>query len=202
MSASRVLSGQLQEGTTMTRWCAVAVGAVLGLNSAAAGAGPLIPNSPEELAEARRLANEPPIGPPPANKVIVDHSGRKQIGKGSFYGPEFAGKQMANGERFNPRSDVAASKSLPLGTIARVTNQRNGRSATVKVEDRGPYVSGRVVDLTPKIAEQLGMTREGVVPVVVAPVAVPQPDGSVKVGAGAADLTDTEVAESPNQGRK
>jgi rare lipoprotein A len=104
---------------------------------------------------------------------------------------------MANGRRFNPGANIAASKSLPLGTVAKVTNLDNGKSALVKVEDRGPYVSGRVVDLTSSTAGQLGITEEkGVAPVVVAPVAVPQPNGEVKLGAGAVDVPSSTAAQS------
>jgi rare lipoprotein A len=80
-----------------------------------------------------------------------------------------------------------------LGTTAKVTNLDNGKSALVKVEDRGPYVDGRVVDLAPKVAEELEMTKQGIAPVVVAPVAVPLPNGDVKLGAGAAGASDQEV---------
>ncbi len=79
---------------------------------------------------------------------------------------------MANGNRFNPNSDTAASKTLPLGTTAKVTNVQNGKSATVKIEDRGPFVAGRVVDVTPKVADQLDIRKEGVSQVIVAPIAV------------------------------
>ena len=65
-----------------------------------------------------------------------DHSGRVQHGKASYYGHEFDGRTMANGRRFRPNSKAAASKTLPLGTTARVTNLHNGRSTTVRVEDR------------------------------------------------------------------
>lgn len=92
---------------------------------------------------------------------------------------------MANGKRFDPRSNAAASRTLPLGTTARVTNLRNGRSARVRVEDRGPHAPGRITDVTPKVADDLGMRRQGVAPVEVAPLAVPQPDGSVRPGVGA-----------------
>jgi rare lipoprotein A len=96
---------------------------------------------------------------------------------------------MANGRPFNPHSNVAASKSLPLGTIATVTNLENGKSTRVSVQDRGPYIDGRVVDLTPKAAAEIGLTEaKGVTQVVVAPIAVPQPDGTIKAGAGAAEL--------------
>jgi rare lipoprotein A len=77
-----------------------------------------------------------------------------------------------------------------------VTNLENGKTATVKVEDRGPYVDGRVVNLTPEVAENLGMKHQGVAPVVVKPIAVPQPDGGVKRGAGAAEATPPELARA------
>ena len=92
---------------------------------------------------------------------------------------------MANGRRFNPNSNIAASRSLPLGTTAKVKNLENDRQTTVKVEDRGPYVPGRILDVAPKAADDLGMREQGVAPVVVEPVVVPQTDQSVR-RAGAA----------------
>lgn len=99
-----------------------------------------------------------------------------QEGEASFYGPQFSGRTMANGERFNPNSDSAAHRSLPLGTTARVTNLENGRSATVKVKDRGPYARGRIIDVSPRVAEDLGMKKAGTAPVRVTPIEVPQRD--------------------------
>jgi rare lipoprotein A len=113
-------------------------------------------------------------------REVVDHSGRPQRGRASYYGPEFNGRKMANGRRFDPNSHVAASRSLPLGTVARVKNLRNQEQTTVRVEDRGPYVPGRILDVAPKAADDLHMRREGVAPVEVAPLAVPQSDGSVQ----------------------
>ncbi len=116
----------------------------------------------------------------------LDRSGRRQVGKASYYAPKFAGRKMADGNKMNPRDDNAASKTLPLGTTARVTNLETGRSAPVTIQDRGPYVAGRIIDLSPSTAQQIGVTkREGIAPVEVAPIAVPQEDGSVKPGAGA-----------------
>jgi rare lipoprotein A len=94
---------------------------------------------------------------------------------------------MATGEPFHPDSDAAASRTLPLGTKAKVTNVENGQSATVTVQDRGPYTGGRILDVSPKTAKELGMTKNGTAPVIVAPIAVPQRDGSIKVGAGAGE---------------
>lgn len=96
-----------------------------------------------------------------------------QQGKASYYGPQFNGRRMANGERFDPHSNVAAHRTLPLGTRARVTNLENGRSATVTVKDRGPYVRGRIIDVSPHVADRLGMKEDGVAPVQVQPIQVP-----------------------------
>jgi rare lipoprotein A len=113
-----------------------------------------------------------------------DFSGKKRVGKASFYAKQFAGKPMADGAPMDPQANNAASKTLPLGTTAKVTNLETGRSAVVTIRDRGPYVPGRIVDLSPATARQIGITpRKGVAPVVVAPITVPQPDGGIKLGA-------------------
>ncbi len=96
-----------------------------------------------------------------------------QEGKASYYGPQFNGRRMANGERFDPRSNTAAHRTLPFGTKARVTNLENGRSAVVTVKDRGPYVRGRIIDVSPHVAERLGMKEDGVAPVQVQSIQVP-----------------------------
>jgi rare lipoprotein A len=115
-----------------------------------------------------------------------DFSARKRMGTASFYAKQFAGKTMADGAPMDPGGDNAASKTLPLGTTAKVTNLETGKSAVVTIQDRGPYVPGRIVDLSPATARQIGITqRNGVALVVVAPIAVPQPDGKVKLGAAA-----------------
>jgi rare lipoprotein A len=175
----------------LTGTCGAAcVVAVLALSrpAAAADATPAaVLAQPGAAEEARKLDELPPV--PPPNRIKVDPSGRKEEGKASIYSRSFDGKKMADGERYSPHADVAASKSLPLGTVAKVTNLENGKSVEVTVEDRGPFVNGRVVDLTPKTASKLGLSqKQGVAPVVVAPIVVPQPDGGVKAGAGAAEI--------------
>jgi rare lipoprotein A len=143
-------------------------------------------SNPEVQRQARKLAREPAVRPPRGRRIVEDHSGRKELGKASVYAPRFQGKKMANGRAFDQKGQAAASKSLPLGTVAKVTNLQNGRTAVVTVEDHGPYVNGRAVDVTTATARQLGISkRQGIVPVVVAPVAIPQPNGTVKAGAGA-----------------
>ncbi|MEO5697597.1 MAG: septal ring lytic transglycosylase RlpA family protein [Burkholderiaceae bacterium] len=116
----------------------------------------------------------------------LDHSGEKRVGKASFYAKQFSGRTMADGTPMDPQDDNAASRTLPLGTTAKVTNLETGKSAVVTIQDRGPYVDGRIVDLSPSTAREIGLTRkEGVADVKVEPISVPMPDGSVKPGAAA-----------------
>ena len=117
-----------------------------------------------------------------------DHSGKARTGKASYYADSFAGRKMADGARMDPRSHNAASRTLPLGTRAVVTNLENGRSAVVTIRDRGPYVDDRIVDLSPRTARELDMIDDGVAPVEVAPIVVPLPDGTLKPGVAAHDL--------------
>lgn len=118
----------------------------------------------------------------------IDRSGKRQIGIASFYHPMFNGRKMADGTPFDPNGFNAASKSLPLGTVVRVTNLENRRSAVVRIQDRGPYVGDRIIDLPPQVADDLGMTRQGLARVEVAPLAVPLADGTLRTGDGARDV--------------
>lgn len=152
----------------------VAVGIAVAAPLAAWAAGP-------NAGKATRPAASCPAG----RKPCLDHSGARQVGIASFYARYFAGRRMANGKPMRPESDNAASRVLPLGTKARVTNLVNGRTSIVTIADRGPYVNGRIIDLSPATARKLGIT--GLARVEVAPIAVPQPDGSVK--------TDVALAE-------
>jgi rare lipoprotein A len=122
-------------------------------------------------------------------KPQLDRSGKRRVGKASFYARMFKGRKMADGKKMDPQNNNAASRTLPLGTIAKVTNLKTGMSAVVTIQDRGPYVAGRIVDLSPATAEKIGITpREGVTKVEVAPIAVPQPDGRVRFGDAAAEV--------------
>jgi rare lipoprotein A len=119
----------------------------------------------------------------------LDLSGQRRFGIASFYARRFFGRRMADGTRMDPHDDNAASTTLPLGTTAKVTNLDTGRSAVVTIQDRGPYVRGRIVDLSPSTARKIGLEREdGLAPVEVAPIAVPMPDGQVKPGAAAREF--------------
>ena len=97
--------------------------------------------------------------------------GEAQRGLASFYHPTFfTGRPTANGAPFDPESNAAASRTLPFGTVVDVTNLRNGKTRRVVIQDRGPFVEGRIIDLSPRTADELGMLRDGVVPVEVRPV--------------------------------
>jgi rare lipoprotein A len=90
----------------------------------------------------------------------------KQIsGSASWYGGTFHGRKTANGERYNMYGMTAAHKSLPFGTKVRVTNQKNGKAVVVRINDRGPYVGKRVIDLSKGAATAVGMIGSGVAPV-------------------------------------
>ncbi len=106
-----------------------------------------------------------------AGAAQAEQQARPQRGEASFYHPErFSGRPMANGDRFQPDSNAAAHRSLPLGTVAEVTNLENGETRRVVIEDRGPYVRGRILDVSPRTAEELGMRESGTAPVEVRPV--------------------------------
>lgn len=86
-----------------------------------------------------------------------------QQGPVSWYGPGFQGRRTANGETFDTRDLTMAHRSLEFGSEVRVTNLENGRSVVVRVNDRGPYVRGRVADLSHAAARELGFVDDGVV---------------------------------------
>jgi rare lipoprotein A len=88
-----------------------------------------------------------------------------QSGMASWYGREENGKRTASGEIFNRHEFTAASRHIPLNSIVRVTNQKNGRSVQVRINDRGPYAHGRVLDLSEAAADSLDMKKSGVAPV-------------------------------------
>jgi rare lipoprotein A (peptidoglycan hydrolase) len=94
-------------------------------------------------------------------------------GKASWYGPGFRGKKTASGDIFDDARLTAAHKSLPLGSKAMVTNLSNGKSVEVEINDRGPFIQGRVIDLSRAAARALGMVDRGVVPVRVDVVEMP-----------------------------
>jgi rare lipoprotein A len=133
-------------------------------------------------------SNELPPAPSQTAKPAVDRSGKKRVGKASFYADRFGGRKMADGKIFRLHDSNAASRTLPLGTTAKVTNLETGKSAVVTIQDRGPYVDGRIVDLSPGTAQSIGLSkRKGVTKVEITPITVPLPNGGVKLGQAADD---------------
>ena len=95
-------------------------------------------------------------------------AGNRQFGKAAWY--DFVGKKTASGELLNSVTATAAHRSLPLASFAKVTNLDNGRSVIVKINDRGPYTRGRILDLSPRAADVHEMKRAGVAAVDVEPL--------------------------------
>ena len=96
-----------------------------------------------------------------------------QYGNASWYGGKFHGRKTASGERFNKHSFTGAHKKLPFGSIIRVTNLRNGKDVYIRVNDRGPFVKGRIVDLSLAAAEAISFNGRGVIRVKVEIVSLP-----------------------------
>ncbi len=109
-------------------------------------------------AEIARLRPEPEPEPVASGYTFGE-------GWASWYGPGFHGRLTANGETYNQNAMTAAHKSLPFGTLVRVTNLNNGLSAVVRINDRGPYIHGREIDLSAAAAQVVGAVQSGVAPV-------------------------------------
>jgi rare lipoprotein A len=108
------------------------------------------------------------IAPPAPSMVPIEVPAKTptvHVGDASWYGPGFRGKTTASGEVFDETKMTAAHKTLPLGTRARVTNLKDGKSVQVEINDRGPYAQGRIIDLSPAAAKALGIIDRGVIKV-------------------------------------
>jgi rare lipoprotein A len=108
------------------------------------------------MASTAPLAETQPGEQDPSSAKAVD-----QVGIASWYGNQHQGRLTASGERFDEHKLTAAHRTLPLDTKVKVTNLENGKSIEVKVNDRGPYIPGRVLDLSTQAAKMLGMEKEG-----------------------------------------
>ncbi len=93
------------------------------------------------------------------------HDLYSMTGIASWYGRRFMGKKTASGEIFDPEKMTAAHRRLPMGTIIKVTNLKNGREIVVRINDRGPYIPGRIIDLSRAAARQMDMIKRGLAPV-------------------------------------
>ncbi len=108
--------------------------------------------------------------------VLATADGYLERGVASWYGPTFHGENTSNGEKYDMFAMTAAHKTLPLPTYARVTNLRNGRSVVVRINDRGPFVANRLIDLSYSAAAKLDMLKEGTTLVEVRALTVSEPD--------------------------
>ncbi len=151
-------------------------------------------SSPTTTPQAQATPPHPKPALPYAMDAGPGSAGRTQLGKASYYGRRFSGRKMADGRRYSPHGIAAASKTLPIGTVAKVTNLETNDSAIVQVEDRGPHVPGRIIDVSTRIASELRMKRDGVIEVAVQPIAVPHPNGAVTLGVAAKELPADVVA--------
>ena len=138
-----------------------------GVNAKAVGV------SVHELAYTWANGTRTALGASPLRKDYADVSrgymgresrylGHTMTGMASWYGPTFHGRRAADGSRFNTDEYTAAHKTYPFGTLVKVTNLRTNKSCVVKITDRGPYAHGRIIDLSKKAAEDIGMLGSGV----------------------------------------
>ena len=94
-------------------------------------------------------------------------------GQASYYADKFHGKATASGEKYDKKKLTAAHRTLPFGTVVRVTNKKNNKSVDVRINDRGPFSSGRIIDLSRAAAEKIAMVNDGVANVEVKIISLP-----------------------------
>lgn len=146
----------------------------------------------------RRLKVNPGLGDDrrAAELHAALENGAVQVGQASWYGPKFHGRTTANGERFDMHRTSAAHKTLPFGTVVEVHNLDNGRKIQVRINDRGPFIRGRILDLSRAAAEALGMIGRGVVDIELALVSWPRSEGRTTPRPAPNTATDQRVPET------
>lgn len=124
---------------------------------------------------------------------------QSQRGKASYYAKKFTGRRTASGERLHHDSLTCAHRTYPFGTLLRVTNPANGKHVIVRVTDRGPYVKGRIIDLSVRAATEIGIIAQGIAPVTVEryhPSVIPfKPDDTI-------DLPEFDLGTNDGDGEK
>ena len=138
--------------------------------AAAFGIAGLMTSTPGQAVISHDLGTQPVAvlapdfsSPAFAPAIIEAEEPTEHVGTGeaSYYGKELAGNRTANGERFNPSALTAAHRTLPMGTNLKVTNKANGKSVIVRINDRGPFVKKRLIDVSFAAAQQINMVRSG-----------------------------------------
>ncbi len=117
----------------------------------------------QSVTEAPKTENNE-IDKPIEKRQTTKEDSKKWVQKGiaSWYGDKFHGRTTANGEKYDMYAYTAAHKELPFGTIVKVTHIKNGRSVRVRINDRGPFIEGRIIDLSRQAAEDIGLRAEGI----------------------------------------
>jgi rare lipoprotein A len=151
----------------------------------------LVACGPRYIVRERRI-------PPPETKVEKREWREVQQGMASWYGADFHGKQTSSGEVYDMYQLTCAHNTLPLGTMVMVTNLENGRSVELKVNDRGPFVKGRIIDLSYAAARMLGMHEQGTAAVrveVIGTAVQPAQPFTVQVGSFVSETNARNLAE-------
>jgi rare lipoprotein A len=149
------------------------LGVLLGVALLSQSCGMIASSSRGTVPEMVSIPQPSIAKPGPAKPTELKGAVSVQTGQASWYGKAFAGKPTASGEIFNHELLTAAHRSLPLGTNIRVTNVENGKSVEVRVNDRGPYVGGRIIDLSRAAARALGMIEDGLTEVRLETISLP-----------------------------
>jgi rare lipoprotein A len=160
----QAMSSKTRIALTLTSLCCVALaGCVSAPRPTPIPTSPSATTPPPAPAQPRSAKGNPPFYEVLGKRYFVLPSAAGYIERGvaSWYGPGFHTRQTSNGERYDMYAMTAAHKTLPLPTWVEVTNLRNGRSITVRVNDRGPFKEGRIIDLSYSAAEKLDMLRDG-----------------------------------------
>ena len=159
----------------MRGWCGIA--AACGVLLVVTGCGhrervAAAPPPPPVLASPGAVNPEPEAG---VEEVPQGRPIYTEVGMASWYGPPYHNRRAANGKIYDQNAVTAAHRTLPLGSLIRVTNLANGRSAMMRITDRGPFVPGRILDLSLGAAKELGMWRAGTAKVRIEVFASPKP---------------------------
>ena len=144
----------------------------------------------------------PPVQPPPPPPVVSvpPKEGPAKVTTASFYGPGLQGHVTSSGEVFDQHTMTAASRTLPIGSHAKVTNLKTGKSVVVRINDHGPFVKGRGIDLSKAAAKRIGIDHHGVAKVKVTRLEG-APSGKEDAAASDAKIADASHARAPDAAR-
>ena len=149
------------------RRLALVIGAVLVLSACGKKVRVAVPPGPSASSAPTRTSSTRPASQPsrPSSDARSDATS-ELVGLASYYAEPYHGRKTANGETFDTYEELtAAHRTLPFNTVVKVTNESNGRDVEVRINDRGPFIDGRIIDLSLKAAREIDMVRAGVVPV-------------------------------------